>query len=197
MALLNRAGHNCSLCLSVTEGLDHLRRAGRTMTVLDARMPWSESAPFLHALESKGLPVLFLTSDPANADHLRALYQADSDAITEQCTDRELLEAIDRLLVTSPATHTLGDLTLNIETRHATCGRNEAVLTQQESALLEALMEASGAPVSREKLLRTAWGFQSMGATRTVDVHVQRLRRKLGNDLIETIYKTGYRLRLA
>ncbi|MDD6041358.1 MAG: winged helix-turn-helix domain-containing protein, partial [Clostridia bacterium] len=52
-------------------------------------------------------------------------------------------------------------------------------------------------PVSREQLLRTAWGYQSMGETRTVDVHVQRLRKKLGGDYIETVYKCGYRLRLA
>ena len=52
-------------------------------------------------------------------------------------------------------------------------------------------------PVSREQLLREAWGYQSMGETRTVDVHVQRLRKKLGEDWIETVYKCGYRLRLA
>ena len=70
-------------------------------------------------------------------------------------------------------------------------------LTAQEYALLLALMETPDTPVSREQLLRTAWGYQSMGETRTVDVHVQRLRKKLGNDYIETVYKCGYRLRLA
>jgi len=70
-------------------------------------------------------------------------------------------------------------------------------LTAQEFALLGALMEKPDIPVSREQLLRTAWGYQSMGETRTVDVHVQRLRKKLGGDYIETVYKCGYRLKLA
>ena len=70
-------------------------------------------------------------------------------------------------------------------------------LTAQEYALLFALMEKPDVPVSREQLLRKAWGYQSMGETRTVDVHVQRLRKKLGGDFIETVYKCGYRLRLA
>ena len=64
-------------------------------------------------------------------------------------------------------------------------------------ALLLALMNQPDTPVSREQLLREAWGYQSMGETRTVDVHVQRLRKKLGEDWIETVYKCGYRLRLA
>ena len=67
-------------------------------------------------------------------------------------------------------------------------------LTAQEFALLNALMEKPDVPVSREHLLRTAWGYQSMGETRTVDVHVQRLRKKLGGNYIETVYKCGYRL---
>ena len=70
-------------------------------------------------------------------------------------------------------------------------------LTAQEMALLLALMNQPDTPVSREQLLREAWGYQSMGETRTVDVHVQRLRKKLGEDWIETVYKCGYRLRLA
>ena len=70
-------------------------------------------------------------------------------------------------------------------------------LTAQEFELLQALMRSPDTPVSRQELLRTAWGYQSIGITRTVDVHVQRLRRKLGAKAIETVYKTGYRLRLA
>ena len=69
------------------------------------------------------------------------------------------------------------------------CLADERVeLTAQELALLLTLMENPDLPVSREHLLRKAWGYQSMGETRTVDVHVQRLRRKLGMNRIETVY---------
>lgn len=67
-------------------------------------------------------------------------------------------------------------------------------LTKQESALLQALLDGNGKIVSRDELLKDAWGYKSAGLTRTVDVHVQRLRRKIGLDSIDTVYKCGYKL---
>ena len=68
-------------------------------------------------------------------------------------------------------------------------------LTQQEFSLLQELAQNADRAVSRQDLLRDAWGYASPGDTRTVDVHVQRLRRKLGFSCIETVYRLGYRLR--
>ena len=65
-------------------------------------------------------------------------------------------------------------------------------LTQQEFSLLKELSQNIHRAVSREELLREAWGYVCPGDTRTVDVHVQRLRAKLGNDLITTVYRQGY-----
>lgn len=70
-------------------------------------------------------------------------------------------------------------------------------LTQQEYQLLQKLAENSDRAISREELLRTAWGYLSPGETRTVDVHVQRLRKKIGFSCIETVYRCGYKLRTA
>ena len=67
-------------------------------------------------------------------------------------------------------------------------------LTEQEYSLLEQLALRAGEPVSRDELLKTAWGYISPGETRTVDVHVQRLRKKLGFDAIATVYRIGYKL---
>ncbi len=71
----------------------------------------------------------------------------------------------------------------------------QSTLTEQEYLLLCELALHAGEPVSRAELLRTAWGYQSPGDTRTVDVHIQRLRRKIGFRMIDTIYRYGYRLR--
>lgn len=68
-------------------------------------------------------------------------------------------------------------------------------LTQQEFFLLNELAQNADRPVSREELLRDAWGYACPGETRTVDVHVQRLRRKLGFTCIETVYRRGYKLK--
>ncbi len=67
-------------------------------------------------------------------------------------------------------------------------------LTQQEYSLLLRLVEQADKPVSRQDLLRDAWGYICPGETRTVDVHIQRLRKKLGFGCIETVYRLGYRL---
>lgn len=68
-------------------------------------------------------------------------------------------------------------------------------LTQQEFSLLKELSANIDRALSREELLREAWGYMSPGETRTVDVHIQRLRKKLGFFCIETVYRYGYRLR--
>ena len=68
-------------------------------------------------------------------------------------------------------------------------------LTQQEFSLLQELAQNFDRAVSREELLRDAWGYVCPGETRTVDVHVQRLRKKLGFSCIETVYRRGYKLR--
>lgn len=68
-------------------------------------------------------------------------------------------------------------------------------LTQQEFSLLQELAMNIDRPVSREELLRHAWGYICPGETRTVDVHIQRLRKKLGFFCIETVYRRGYKLR--
>lgn len=91
----------------------------------------------------------------------------------------------------------LRELSVDEKERVALLDGRRVELTAQEFALLLALMEKPDIPVSREQLLRRAWGYQSMGETRTVDVHVQRLRKKLGGEYIETVYKCGYRLKLA
>ena len=68
-------------------------------------------------------------------------------------------------------------------------------LTQQEFSLLQELAQHVGCAMSRQELLMKAWGYVSPGETRTVDVHIQRLRKKLGFSCIETVYRRGYKLR--
>ena len=68
-------------------------------------------------------------------------------------------------------------------------------LTPQEFSLLQELAQHVGRALSRQELLQSAWGYASPGETRTVDVHIQRLRKKLGFSCIETVYRRGYKLR--
>jgi len=126
--------------------------------------------------------------------HLRALYGGPSDVITVPFSQKALLAKVTALLGNEVP---LGTLTVDEAERVALLDGERVELTAQEYALLLALMENADMAVSREQLLRKAWGYQSMGDTRTVDVHVQRLRKKLGGERIETVYKCGYRLKMA
>lgn len=165
-----------------------------SLVVLDAQMKWSDCRPLLELFSHHGCAILFITDDRSMRAHLHALYAGRSEVMTQPFTMKAFRAKVQEMLAEAGP---VGDLVLD-ETEHAAVLDGRRVeLTAQEYALLLALMENPDIPVSREQLLRTAWGYQSMGETRTVDVHVQRLRKKLGSEFIETVYKCGYRLRLA
>ncbi|MDD5899122.1 MAG: response regulator transcription factor [Clostridia bacterium] len=164
------------------------------LVILDAQLKWTLCRPLLEQFSRRGCPILFVTGDRQMSAHLRALYAGASDVLVAPFGHKALKAKVQALLG-EPAARC--ELALDEQERAVLLDGRRVELTAQEYALLNALMEKPDVPVSREQLLRTAWGYQSMGETRTVDVHVQRLRKKLGGDYIETVYKCGYRLRLA
>jgi len=165
-----------------------------TLVVMDARLKWSVCRPLFHEMQSVGYPVLFLTADKEMTSHLRALYSGPSDVLMLPFAPKT---AVAKTLSLLGHTEPMRELTIDEAERVAVLDGERVELTAQEFALLLALMENPDMPISREQLLRKAWGYQSMGETRTVDVHVQRLRKKLGVERIETVYKCGYRLKMA
>lgn len=194
-ALKNEAYEVCRM-----GGTDDLPAAGHQeeplMVLMDARMRWSDCRPLLESCRKQNLPLLFLTADKrASAHaHLKALYAGPCEVTTLPLQAKALRSKLTMLRGTEEGNR---ELRVDEEERVALLDGRRVELTAQEMALLLALMEKPDTPVSREQLLRKAWGYQSIGETRTVDVHVQRLRKKLGGEYIETVYKCGYRLRLA
>ena len=194
-ALKNEAYEVCRM-----GGTDDLPVAGHQegplMVLMDARMRWSDCRPLLESCRKQNLPLLFLTADKrASAHaHLKALYAGPCEVTTLPLQAKALRSKLTMLRGTEEGNR---ELRVDEEERVALLDGRRVELTAQEMALLLALMEKPDTPVSREQLLRKAWGYQSIGETRTVDVHVQRLRKKLGGEYIETVYKCGYRLRLA
>ena len=161
------------------------------LVILDARLKWTLCRPLLQAFSQAGCPILFITGDRDMRDHLRALYTGANDVLITPFSRKALQKKLLSLLGEPPARR---EFSLLEDERVLLLDGRRVELTAQEFALLNVLMEKPDTPVSREHLLRTAWGYQSMGETRTVDVHVQRLRKKLGGNYIETVYKCGYRL---
>lgn len=193
---LVQAGYHCICANSIRDALPFYQEHTHMLTILNARLPWSESVVLLTRAAENDWPVLFVTGEAANVTHLRTLFDLPCDVLVHPFTTRALLTAVDNVLALSRMTLRAGSLRLDLMSHRAFLAGEELVLTAQEFSLLEALLQTPGLPVSRETLLRTAWGYLDMGETRTVDVHIQRLRRKLGKSCIETVYKTGYKLKM-
>jgi len=122
--------------------------------------------------------------------------------VTKPFSVRELLARIHALLRRSMPTMAdvfeFADLKIYLNMHRVTCQNKEIVLTPTEYKLLEALVNVKGRVLSRDDLLDMVWGMDYYGESRTVDVHIKRLRDKLGScdTLIETVKGTGYRLKL-
>ncbi|MBE5778932.1 MAG: response regulator transcription factor [Clostridiales bacterium] len=191
---LNKGKYEAKLCSDQKELRTAAKAEENPLMIMDASMKWTSCRPLLEAGMELNCPVLFITGDRSMSSHLQALYGGRSQVAVWPVGQKMLLELIRQLMGEPSAKR---ELHVDADTQVVTLNGRRVELTAQEMALLLALMENPDAPVSRETLLREAWGYQSIGETRTVDVHVQRLRKKMGEDWIETVYKCGYRLRLA
>ena len=191
---LKKEKYHAIVCDENRLSLPELNEEEAPLIVLDARLKWTACRPLLSCFAQRGCAILFLTADRRMSAHLRALYSGRSEVLVLPYTLKGLRQKLNALAQESSAVRSIS---LDETERVAHLDGRRVELTAQEFALLLALMEKPDVPVSREQLLRTAWGYQSMGETRTVDVHIQRLRKKLGVECIETVYKCGYRLRLA
>ena len=194
---LEKAGHTVMAAATIDEARDRLKASAPDITIMNARLPWAESFPFLRLLEDKSCPLLFIAADVGNRAHLEALYNGSCRVLVSPFAGKALVSAVEALLQESQERLSCGSLQLNRVHKQVLMNGQPLSLTAQEFALLQALMESPDTALTREQRLRTAWGYQGIGETRTVDVHVQRLRKKLGCDRIETVYKLGYRLRMA
>ncbi len=194
-ANLRLVGHECDQCLAGDEALALAAQREYDLILLDARLPRIDGFALKQRLPA-GQPVLFVTDRAGLTDQLRSL--GPDGYIVKPFEIPELLALVDRVLRRAKRSSTeflLKDLRVDLSARRVFCGGREAVLTPQEYALLETLIVNRNLALSREKLLAIAWGYDYEGETRTVDVHINRLRRKLGlAEQIQTVYKVGYRL---
>ena len=136
--------------------------------------------------------------NPAVPDRVRGLRMGAHDYILKPFEPAELLARVDNVLKRTQPANTVyerGDLRVDFETREVWRNGVPVSLTTLEFNLLKTLIEAGRTAMSREELLSAVWGYHYTGETRTVDVHVQRLRGKIGSDRIETIIRYGYRFR--
>jgi two-component system phosphate regulon response regulator PhoB len=156
--------------------------------------------------ETRALPVVVLTARREEEDRIRGLELGADDYLSKPFSPRELVlrvEAVLRRATSTDATarrrRTLraGSIVVDIDAHRATVDGEELELTPKEFRLLQCLMERRGRTQSRRALLESVWETTADIETRTVDMHIGRLRSKLGEaaDLVETVRGFGYRFR--
>ena len=175
------------------------------LVVLDVMLPKLDGFEVCKRLRQLDSPVaiLMLTARDDDVDKILGLELGADDYLTKPFNPRELVARVkailrrgERTVKPGAAPVQVGDLTIDPAAREARLGTRTLDLRTQEFDLLLTLAEARGRVLTREKLLQQAWGFDFYGQTRTVDVHVAHLRKKLeGSSVkIETVTGVGYKL---
>lgn len=150
---------------------------------------------------TSNVPILFLTARDDEIDRILGLELGGDDYVTKPFSPREVMARIKAILrrgapPNSPVDRIDFDsIRVDLVRREATVDGAAVSLASQEFALLQHLVEHLGQALSRDQILRAAWGEDWFGDTRTVDVHIRQLRKKLGDDLpLATVRGVGYRL---
>lgn len=170
------------------------------LMILDLGLPGMDGHQVLAEIRRKGtrMPVIILTARKGVGDTVASLEGGADDYVTKPFSFNELLARIrlrlrdgeDRTDVTALES---GDIRLDLRTRRVAVGGREVELSAREFALAETLMRHPGQVLSREQLLSHVWGYDFDPGSNIVDVYIGYLRRKLGNDTIETVRGMGYR----
>ncbi|MEN6462369.1 MAG: response regulator transcription factor [Syntrophomonas sp.] len=166
------------------------------IVVLDVMLPGMSGFDILQELKRRGLPVIFLTARDQMSDKVRALNLGADDYMVKPFEAVELIARMAAVLrrYRSHPRIVIRDLEICMEERMVRKEGQEVYLTHKEFELLALFIQNKAIALSREQILEHVWGYDYMGETRTVDMHVQRLRSKLGlQDAIVTVYKIGYR----
>ncbi len=201
---LERAGFRVAAAENGEQGLERAFAARPDAVVLDLMLPGLNGLEVLRELRgestTRDLPVLVLTARAAEMDKLLGFDHGADDYVTKPFSPRELVARVRALLKRArPDRHaepvTQGPLAVDPLAREARVDGRLLSLTPREFDLLAFFVRHPGRVLSREELLRKVWGYDYLGETRTVDVHVRRLRAKLGDRqrLIETVTGAGYK----
>ncbi|OAI54850.1 XRE family transcriptional regulator [Gaiella sp. SCGC AG-212-M14] len=199
---LDQAGFDVVLESTGVGGLDAVERRQPRFVVLDLGLPDFDGFELCQRLRDIGdVPILILTARDEEADRIIGLELGADDYLTKPFSPRELVARVRAVLrraepvALESRVIELGELRVDLPSRSVSVAGSTVSLRTLEFELLVELARHPGHVVTRDRLLDRVWGLSFAGGTRTVDVHVAQLRKKLGQpDLIQTVRGVGYRL---
>ncbi|MEC0240230.1 response regulator transcription factor [Paenibacillus dokdonensis] len=195
---LKLVGHQFFKAFNGVEMQAILEQEKVDLILLDVMLPGLDGFELMRRIRHLNVPVIFITAKDSLYDRITGFELGADDYIIKPFEILELLARINVVLRRNAQEHD-GFIAEGVDVRLAArkIYKNGQLveLTAREFELLEVLIQNRNIALSREKLLELAWGYEFEGDTRTVDVHISQLRKKLGwEDRIKTIYKLGYRL---
>ncbi len=207
---LELSGHEAAVASDGNAGLRHALSDAPDLVLLDLMLPELDGFRVLKAIRESGspVPVLILTARGEEADKVTGLRLGADDYVTKPFGMLELLARVEALLrraapraaVQDEEVERFGDVEVNFRSRIVRRAGVEVAISKKGFDLLQALLRRRGAVATRPELLREVWGHRGAVLTRTVDMHIAELRRKLEAEParprhIVTVWKVGYRLK--
>ena len=197
---LTRQGYACTCAYDGQKAADLLEKNPFDLVLLDIMLPKFDGYDLLAFIRPMGIPVIFLTAKGDVNDRVKGLKLGAEDYIVKPFEIVELLARIEVVLRRYNKTQAFiqcYDILIDLEARDVIQNGQHIVLTRKEFDLLVLFAQNPNTALFRESLFERVWETDYVGETRTLDSHVQRLRRKLGwQDRIKTVHKIGYKLEI-
>lgn len=197
-AILTLGGHTARWCADGGQALPVIGEGGFDLVLLDVMLPGLDGFAVMERLDAQTVPVIFLSAMQQVEDKVRGLRLGAEDYIVKPFEPLELLARIEVVLRRRGRGRNVleyGNIRQELDSRTVTLRGEPVALAPKEFELLRVFLQNQDLALSREKLLAMVWGYEYAGESRTVDIHVQRLRQKLGlADRLTTLPRIGYRL---
>jgi DNA-binding response OmpR family regulator len=201
---LKNAGYSVRTVAKGADALDQVSSDPPALTILDLMLPDIDGIEVCRRIrKTSDVPILMLTARDEDVDKIIGLEVGADDYMTKPFNPRELVARVKSILRRSTPERRLaesavlrhGDLSIDAGRREVRVGEEEIQLAPKEFDLLWELLDHRGLVLTRDQLLERVWGYTFAGDTRTVDVHVRQLRRKLGDaSPIVTVWGVGYKV---
>lgn len=195
---LTAEGYQCTCAYDGKTGADHIEKEVYDLILLDIMLPEIDGYELLEYIRPMGTPVIFLTAKGSVNDRIRGLKLGADDYIVKPFQVGELtarVEAVLRRYGRGGARLSFADVEIDTASRTVNKAGRPVELTVKEFDLLVELVQNKNVALYRERLYEKVWGEVFVGDTRTLDSHIQRLRKKLNWDkYIRTVFRVGYRL---
>lgn len=195
---LRRAGYNCIWAADGEAAADYMEKEKPDLVLLDVMLPGINGYELMDYARTLELPVIFLTALGTTENKVKGLKMGADDYLTKPFEIVELLARVEAVLRRYHKTESVlevFDIVIDTASRAVTRNGEQIALTMKEFDLLLLLARNRNIALYRETIYETVWGGEYMGQSRTVDLHIQRLKKKLNWDNeISAVYKVGYRL---